>query len=370
VVEAFDEIIDVCRKFAKKEIAPMALEADLTPGPDWVKSIWIKGQEIGIPRVLIPEDFGGVNQSDLCCALILDVLASECAGVASVFAHHFAGCAAIMAGGQEQKEKYLLPLCNVANDDPEIVTVIFPSHMEEAPLRLKEKEGKLILTGTSDLVGNAGLAKTLCVFVEENGKGKEVTCVLAQRDAPGICLGERAKLPGLKVNPFAPIIFQDVEIDSKAIIGLRFDGRQIMETTNDFFYGLVSAVAIGTARRAYEKALAYAKERYQFGKIIIHHPEIQRMLGSMLMKLKIGGTAYIQLLNGEQRSFRSSDACLAKAFCTKASLEIVIDAVQIHGGYGYMHEYGIEKIMRDSKVLELLGGSNPWLHIQAIAKDI
>jgi alkylation response protein AidB-like acyl-CoA dehydrogenase len=127
---------------------------------------------------------------------------------------------------------------------------------------------------------------------------------------------------------------------------------------------------MGAARCAYQKALAYAKERYQYGKIIILHPEIQRMLGNMLMKLDIGTSGYIQLLSDKKTPFLPSDACLVKAFCTDAALEIVIDAIQIHGGYGYMHEYGVEKIMRDTKVLGLLGESNPRLQIRAIAKDL
>ena len=369
-MEEFSEIIDVCRKFARKEIGPQALEADLEPSLDRVKSIWTKSQEIGLPGILLPEEFSGVGQSGLCCALVLEALSFECAGVASIFTHHFAGCIPIMASEQKQKEQYLPSLTDVAPNDTNIASVIFPTRMDQAPLRLKKNEGRLLLSGTSALTGNAELAKFFCVFVKEDNKGKEVTCVLVQRDAPGLCLGKNAKLPGLKVNPFASISFQDVEIASECILGERYRSRQIMETAQNLFYGLVSAVSIGAARCAYQKARAYAKERYQYGKIIIHHPEIQRMLGNMLMKLDIGRAGYIQLLSGEKEPFSPSHASLIKAFCTDAALEIVIDAIQIHGGYGYMHEYGVEKIMRDSKVLGLLGESNPWLQIQTIAKDL
>jgi alkylation response protein AidB-like acyl-CoA dehydrogenase len=369
-VEAFAEIIDVCRKFAKKEIGPQALEADLDSGLDWVKSIWAKSQEVGLPGILIPEEFGGIGQSGLCCALVVDVLAFECAGVASIFAHHFAGCVPIIASKQEQKERHLPTLTNVDTNDPKIASVIFPACMDEEPLRLKEKEGRLLLSGTSALTGNAEVSELFCVFVKEDDRGEEVTCVLVQRDAPGISAGEDASLPGLKVNPFAPIGFHDVEIAPEYILGERRNARHIMQTARNIFYGLVSATSMGAARCAYQKALAYAKERYQYGKIIILHPEIQRMLGNMLMKLDIGTSGYIQLLSDKKTPFLQPDACLVKAFCTDAALEIVIDAIQIHGGYGYMHEYGVEKIMRDTKVLGLLGESNPRLQIRAIAKDL
>jgi acyl-CoA dehydrogenase len=129
---------------------------------------------------------------------------------------------------------------------------------------------------------------------------------------------------------------------------------------------------MGSARTAYKKAFAYAGERYQYGKIINRHQEIQRMLGGMLMRLAVGTSGYTRLYDDEKLNlpFSSADPMLAKAFCTDAALEIILDAVQIHGGYGYMHEYGLEKIMRDIKVLQLLGGSNPYHHVRIIEEMI
>jgi len=131
-------------------------------------------------------------------------------------------------------------------------------------------------------------------------------------------------------------------------------------------------MAMGTARSAYQKARAYATERFQFGKMIINHQEIQRLLGNMLAKLNVGTVLCTQLFAQESLNLRYStpDISLAKTFCTDAALEIVLDAIQIHGGYGYMHEYGVEKIMRDNKVLQLMGGSSPLLHRQAIARNL
>jgi alkylation response protein AidB-like acyl-CoA dehydrogenase len=140
----------------------------------------------------------------------------------------------------------------------------------------------------------------------------------------------------------------------------------------NIFYGLIAAAAMGAARTAYKKAHTYAGERYQYGKMIIQHQEIQRMLGNMLMKLSIGTSSYINAMKQDKwsLSYSSPNAKLAKAYCTDSAVEIVIDAIQVHGGYGYMHDYGVEKIYRDVKVLNLLGNSSPRLHIETITKQL
>jgi alkylation response protein AidB-like acyl-CoA dehydrogenase len=128
---------------------------------------------------------------------------------------------------------------------------------------------------------------------------------------------------------------------------------------------------MGAARTAYKKAHQYAQERYQYGTLIIHHQEIQRMLGNILMKLSIGTSGYLRALTCEETTlaYSSPSARFAKSYCTDSAVEIAIDAIQIHGGYGYMHDYGVEKIMRDVKVLSLLSGSSPRLHMLTISEE-
>ncbi len=365
----FNEILNECRKFAKNEIRDQALEADLFPDMSWVKGIWSKSAQLDIPSLLIPEAYDGAGYSEFCCALVLDALASECAGIASVFAHHFAACIPLIHSDMNQCEKYIRQIAGEGGDHAAPASVIFPSNMEEKNIVLAQKEGRLILSGTSQLTGNTDGAGLLCIFAEDPENDKELTCIALERNTRGVSPGEDAKLPGLKVNPFRRITFEDVEIDPEAVIGEQGKSLKLMQKAQAAFYGFISAMAMGSARTAYKKALAYAGERYQYGKMIIQHQEIQRMLGSMLMKLGMGTSGYTHLYNEEKLNlpFSSADPMLAKAFCTDAALEIILDAIQIHGGYGYMHEYGLEKIMRDIKVLQLLGGSNPHHHVRIIA---
>jgi len=370
-VDALNEILDLSKKFVSREAGNTVLDADLESDTGWVRSIWKKSAQIGLPGLMIPEEFGGVQQPSLCGALVIDALASQCAGLATVFAYHFACCLLLGGAGQAQKEKYLVPLANIDTEDTAIATVIFPSFQESSALRLEEEGGKLKLSGTSPAAGNMEYATHILVFVEEEQNAEQVTCFLVEKGVPGMTAGQSLGLPGLKVNPFCPVVFENLKVPEAAIVGGRGQGRPMMKEVQNFFYSSLAAAAMGAARTAYMKAYAYARERYQYGKMIIDHQEIQRMLGAMLLKLNIGTAAYMRVFEKDKLRLpcSSPDATLAKAYCTDASLEIAIDAIQVHGGYGYMHEYGVEKIMRDCKVLQLIGGSTPNLLIEAIARE-
>ncbi len=369
-LKEFNEIINECKRFSRNEIGDQALESDLTRNIEWSQTIWKKSCQLDLPALLIPDEFNGAGQPDFCCALVLDTLASECAGIASIFANHFACCLSLNHAAKMQKELYLPAMANGADQETLIATVVFPSDTDTEPLILEEKNGGFLLKGKSQLTGNAGITRLLCVFANEPNRNA-ISCVIVNPDAKGVVIDESPELPGLKANPFSSIIFQDVEIASESIIGEQGQSDDLMKITQDKLHGFVAAMAVGAARTAYQKAFTYAKERYQFGKIIINHQEIQRMLGNMLMKLNMGTSGFVRLFNEEKLNLSHSqtEAALIKAYCTDAALEIAIDAIQIHGGYGYMHEYGVEKIMRDVKVLQLLGGSSPRCHIDVISKS-
>lgn len=367
IAEETRGIIDVCQKFAARRIGPKALEADLNGSREWLLSIWKEGNDIGLTKLLIPEEQGGIWQSDSCCGLVLDTLSSECSGAASLFLHHYAACRAILAAGESGYPFFSSILPNDGGQPP-IATVIFPSDMDEKRLVVKEEGGRLLLRGTSPLVGNVTLARFFLVFAYEEEGGNDLTCIFIERESPIIQTGPEADLPGLKINPFASLIFQDAEITSDLIVGKRGEAGEIYRKVLDSYHGFIAACGMGAARSAYRSAFNYAKDRYQFGDLIIYHGEIQKMLGNMLAKLSVGTSSYMASLNGESYGMVHGMPRnrFSKIFCTDAALEIAIDAVQIHGGYGYMHDYGVEKIMRDVKVLQLLGESNPVISIKTI----
>lgn len=369
--EIISKIIDECRKFASNEIRRPCLDADFSPDVDWVFEIWQKSCQLDLPFLTIPDVFQGGGCTPLECAFILDLLAGECAGIASVYAHHFTACIPLLMADVEHQNRFFTKLTD-KNALPKIAAVIFPPESGDSSLRWIKKSDHFIINGTSQITGSISLANSFIMFLAETGDSEKAQCVWVDRSAKGVTTGESLQLPGLKINAFGPVLFNDVEITNDNIIARGQTAQKMLTAARSTFYGFIGALSVGAARRAFEKAMNYAKERYQFGKQIIHHQEIQRMLGNMHMKLYAGTAAYRQAFEDQKSklSFLVTDAVLAKIFCTDAAMEIVMDAIQIHGGYGYMHEYGIEKIMRDVKVMQLLGGTNPFLEVRDIADKI
>ena len=363
--QEYNNIISECRRFAKKEIQPVALDMDLAPDPAQMQLIWEKSHALDLPMLLIPESFGGAGYPDLCAALVLDTLASVCAGTASVFACHFAASAAARTIGNGEVIDHFSSNTNTP------ATIVFPDEMDEASLKMIQSGSDAILSGESSPAGNSQISKIFVVHTLNTQLGPGSPFLMVPADLPGLEIGSPLDLPGLKANSFAKIRFQDTAINDKALKDQKPAGGIIASPINAY-YGFIAAMAMGVARKALELATAYAGERYQYGQKIICHQEIQRMLGAMQMKLGLGTAGYINLFESStiRLSHFPADARLVKAFCTDAAMEITMDAIQIHGGYGYMHEYGLEKMMRDVKILQLIGGQTPCHHIRIVAEGL
>jgi alkylation response protein AidB-like acyl-CoA dehydrogenase len=352
----------VCRDFRRNEIEPVALELDEHYDPERVRAIWNKGLDLDLPSMLVPEELGGVGQSVLTAAQVLDEIAGACAGVAALFAIHLAACLPIVEAGRSKAE-LLAALTGEGGKEPVMVALALPEAFEapDRP-RLQEKDGDLILDGMARLVGCASLADHLALFAEDAGG---VTTVMVDLRAPGVSIGEPEALLGLHTVPFCDVAFDGCKLMAENVLGERGAGAPVMERTLAALQGFLAAIAMGAARSAYDAAYRYAQERFQFGKMLIEHHEIRRMLSNMIVKMDMGTAGYLQALSEDRPDVHppGGGCTQAKVFCTDAALEIVFDAIQIHGGYGYMKETGLEKIMRDAKMLQLLGGSNRRLEV-------
>ncbi len=368
----YNEILTESRRFAKQEIQPAALEMETAPDTAWLTGIWHKSRQLDLPALLLPASCDGAAFTEMGAALILDTLAAHCAGVASVFAHHFAAC----VGMSHANAKATLPeacrqiLAPKDNAVPLLAPVI-PSESGQPSLSLVLREGEIEISGTTELTANADYAEVFLIFGRDPQNAGNLSCAIVPAKSPGLSRGKNPHLPGLKVNPLRRLTFDQVRLPESLLIGPFGQTAPLLAAVSRAGFGFVAALATGCARTALQKARAYAEKRYQFGDLIINHPEIQRMLGMMRQKLEVATAVLLQTFTPEHPHLAefSADSRLTKAYCTEAALAVVQDAIQIHGGYGYMHEYGLEKIMRDAKVLQLLGGRNPAHHIAVISEN-
>ncbi len=353
----------VCRDFRRNEIEPVALELDEHYDPEGVMSIWRKGFGLDLPSMLVPEELGGVGQDVLTAAQVLDEIAGACAGVATLFASHLAASSPVLEAGRAKSE-LAAALEGEGEKEPVMLTIAFPQAFEaEGSLRLLENGGQLVLEGSAPLVGCASLADHLVLFAGDEGG---ITPVVVDMRAPGVSAGRPEPLLGLHTMPFCDTSFEGCRIAEEDVLGDRAAGAPALQRTLAVFHGFLAAIAMGTARTAHAAAYRYAQERFQFGKTLSEHHEMRRMLSNMVTKLDMGTAGYQQALAEEKldAAALAGSCASAKVFCTDAAMEIVLDAIQIHGGYGYMKETGLEKIMRDVKMLQLLGGTNRLLEVR------
>jgi len=367
----YTEIISECERFARKEVRPRALEADLAGDREMAGLLWRKSGELDLPILLVPESSGGAGMTPLTGGLVLDCLAAECAGLASLFVHHFAACVAVAAAGTAVAEQWLKALTAADGDGFSLAAVCFPPEPGDETLTVSGEGDHLVINGRGPLFGNAGLARTVVAFgvMQET---HEPVAIRIDPSAPGVGMESPLCLPGLKINAFGRLTFGGVRLAGDDLLASGPAAKKMERAGLDAFYGFVAAATMGCARSALHKAREYAAQRYQFKQMIIQHQEIQRLLGNMRLQLDLGTAGYLDLLQGDQwrPPFHCPDASLVKAFSTDAAMDIVLDAIQIHGGYGYMHEYGLEKQMRDIKVLQLLGGTNPCLLVRHLADNL
>ena len=364
------EILTVCQEFRIKELEPCALELDSHYDAERVRTLWQKSLGPGIPALLIPEEKGGVGLSPLTAALVLDELAYGCAGFATLLAHHLAASLALMEGTQPFQAELLTRLGADDTNLVPLITLAYPdSEAREDWPQIKKIAGVDLLSGMVPIVACAPLSDFILIFAREDGSAG-VSALVIDTQAEGVRVCEREQMLGLHTVPFARVILDQHVVNEGNRLGEPGEASDLMRKTMAAFYGFIAAISMGAARSSQIKAYEYASQRYQFGKMIIEHQELQRFLANMMVKTNMGTAGYIQAFIGSELGSLATvgKAEFAKIFCTDVALEAVIDAIQIHGGIGYMKDTGLEKILRDTKMLQVLGKGNRFIEIDTIGE--
>lgn len=346
------QILSEVRRFCRKEIAPFALEADLERDHEWLIKVWDKSTEMDLPGLILPQEPEAQGYSPYTALFVVDQISRFCPGVASLFLHHYAACYSLLQADTEVARE-------VTGKNGLPLALAFPTHREVIPIRVSEEDDLPRVNGVVPLAQNLAFDGDMVIFAQ-NADHSVIQAVLPSHGS-GITKGEDAELPGLCVNPFFRVSFSDAP--AKCIGRKKKDA--VYRETLDFYHALVAAACTGAARHAYEKAVEHAKTRYQFGKNIIAHQEIKRILGTMAMNIQTSTAAYLSALPMDpghgQTGFPGwpQNPGLLRVHAAQSCLSVSQDAIQVLGGYGYMHEYGLEKIMRDIRVLGLLGETGP-----------
>jgi len=360
--EELEEFRGLVREIAEEKIAPRAAEIDDTD--EWPEDVYRVLVDNELMAVGYPEELGGSGGGSLAFGVFVEELSRVSAGVALTPLVSKLGVIPLTIAGDDAKAAEMTRgICRGdllmsyaltepgAGSDPAAMTTRYVRDGEH-----------VVVSGTKRFISGAGVSHAYIVFATKDPalRAKGVSAFLVMKDDPGVSFGRKEAKMGVRGSPTAEVILEEARIPAGRLIGEEGQGFAYAMKTLDYSRPAIAAQALGIAQGAFDVASRYATERVQFGKPIAELEGIQFMLADMAMKLEASRLLVYKALGlcdaGDPRMTYFSS--IAKCFASDAAMEITTDAVQVLGGYGYMHEYPVERLMRDAKITQIYEGTN------------
>jgi len=356
------EMRDIARRIAVEKMEPLREKYDEEATFPW--DIVEIMRQSDLFAVLIPEEYGGISGKVTDLTIVTEELCAVDMGISLAFGVTGLGMYPIsIAGSEEQKHKYLgqiatgsklaafgLTEANAGSDAGGIETTA-------------RKEGDTyVLNGTKQWISNGGEAEIYTIFaMTDKTKGpRGCSCFVVEKGTPGFSFGKKENKMGIRANSTRELIFEDCVIPAENLLGREGTGFITAMKVFDKSRPMVGAQAIGVARGAFEYAAKYANQRIQFGKPISSFQAVQFMLADMATQIEAARALVMQtakMIDAGVRNY-AKESAMCKYFASDVAMKVTTDAVQICGGYGYMKEYPVEKMMRDAKILQIYEGTN------------
>lgn len=361
------------RDFADAEVAPEADERDRTG--EFPKEIFLKLAELGIMGLPFPEQYGGGEADTISFAIVVEELSRVCASTGITYSAHISlgGAPLNLFGTHEQKEKYLTPICTGESFGAFGLTEPNAGSDAGGTQTTAVLDGdEWVINGSKCFITNASYANHLAVTaVTDHSKGiNGISAFIVPTNAPGFTVISNYEKMGLHASNTTEIIMENVRVPKENLLGTDGNGyKQFLATLDGGRIG-IGAMAVGIAQGAYEKALQYTKERKQFGRRLSNFQAIQFKLADMALDIELARNMVYKAawLKDQGRAFKK-EAAMAKLSASEICMRACDQAVQIHGGYGYMKEYQVERFFRDAKLLEIGEGTSE-VQRMVIAKQI
>lgn len=356
------EMQELARRIAVEKMKPLAEHYDKEGVFPW--DIVEIMRQSDLFAILVPEEYDGISGKVMDLAIVTEELCAVDAGIALAFGATGLGMYPILiAGSEEQKQKYLPIIASGEQLCAFALTEANAGSDASAIETTARKEGDYyILNGTKQWITNGGEAGIYTVFaMTDKSKGaRGASCFIVEKGTPGFSFGKKEDKMGIRASATRELIFEDCKVPAENLLGREGTGFITAMKVFDKSRPMVGAQAVGIARGAYEAAARYSKERHQFGKPIADFQAVQFMLADMATEIEAARALVMQTARmidaGAKRYAKESAMC--KYYASDVAMKVTVDAVQILGGYGYMKEYPVEKMMRDAKILQIYEGTN------------
>ncbi|WP_404459875.1 acyl-CoA dehydrogenase [Sutcliffiella horikoshii] len=359
--EEHEMIRKMVRDFAKNEVEPTAAERDEEERFDM--EIFKKMADLGLTGIPFPEEYGGIGSDYLAYCIAVEELSRVCASTGVTLSAHtsLASWPIYKYGTEEQKQKYLVPLAQGASIGGYGLTEP-GSGSDAGGMRTTAKlDGDhYVLNGSKIFITNGGIADIYVVFAvtDPTSKHKGTSAFIVEADFPGFSVGKKEKKLGIRSSPTTEIIFEDCRVPVENMLGAEGEGFKVAMTTLDGGRNGIAAQAVGIAQGALDAAVAYAKERVQFGKPIAAQQGVSFKLADMATTVEASRLLTYQAAWRESEGLSYGlESAMSKLFAGDTAMKVTTEAVQVFGGYGYTKDYPVERYMRDAKITQIYEGT-------------
>jgi len=354
-------VLETVRQFADTEIAPLAGEMDRGHFPS---EIMAKLAELGLMGLCFPEEYGGAGGDYLSYCLAIEEITRACASTGITYEAHISlGCMPLyLFGSEEQKKRYLVPLCRGECLGSFGLTEPNAGSDAGGTQTTAERDGdSWVINGSKIFITNARYARFVTITaVTERGLGtRGISAIIVPTDAPGFTIRPITEKLGWHGSNTNELFFDNVRVPLENLVGRRGEGFKQFLIVLDGGRIAVAAMGVGIAQACLDASLAYARQRVQFGRSISHFQAVSFKLADMATNIELARNLYYKAawLRDQGRPYKK-EAAMAKLFATEMATRCALDAIQIHGGYGCMREFPVERYLRDAKICEIGEGTS------------
>jgi alkylation response protein AidB-like acyl-CoA dehydrogenase len=355
-------IRDTIRELVQDRVAPRAAEIDQTAEyPKDIEKLFAGNGILGIP---FPEEYGGISGSSVTICMGIEEIAKACASSSLILAVQALGSYPILVAGTEEQKKRLCPPL-ASGEKIAAYALSEPGSGSDAAsmsTRAKKHGGEYVLNGTKQFISQGSIAGTLVVFAQTDADASHngISAFVLERETSPWQVSKLEHKLGIRGSPTAQIVFEDVKVPAGNRLGEEGAGFKLALAVLDRSRPGIGAQALGIAEGAFDYALNYVKERHQFGQAIASFQGIQFMLADMATQIE--ASRHLVYRAATKVDAKSPDltkaAAMAKVFASDTAMKVTTDCVQLLGGYGYITDYPVERMMRDAKITQIYEGTN------------
>lgn len=368
--EAQDLVQDV-KNFCENEVKEQCKEYDKTG--EWPKEIYDKAIEQGYHALEVPEEYGGPGLSRVDVAALIEQMAIADSGFATTISASGLGMKPVLIAGSEEQKQHMCDIVLEGGFGAFCLTEPGAGSDASAGVTKAVKDGdEYVLNGRKCFITNGAVADFYCITaMTDKSKGvKGISMFYVEKGTPGLSAGNEEDKMGIRTSNTTDVVLEDVRIPAENLLGGEGEGFKIAMQTLDQARAWMGCISAGIAQRGIDEAIAYGKERVQFGKPIIKNQALQFKVADMEIKTEVARqmVAHALTLMDAGLPF-SKESAIAKCYASDIAMEVSSEAIQMFGGYGFSREYPVEKLLRDSKIFQIFEGTNEIQRI-VIANNI